>query len=161
MFPDLVLGPFLARTKTAMTGHLIRIWPVYGQSVTYNKRVCISKWLWCDVTCPSPYYTQLLERETIIVMKQNNRNKLQMRCVFRYTRPQTWQMSKVGVAMKLHKRKCNYEHTLQTSKYDGHTKLPQWSYQIQIWYDHCGNFVWPSYFGICSVYNLNLAWPLW
>ena len=30
-------------------------------------------------------------------------------------------------------------------------KLPHWSYQIWIWYDHCGNFVWPLYFGIQSV----------
>ena len=32
-------------------------------------------------------------------------------------------------------------NALQIPKYEGHTKLPQWSYQIQIWYDHCGNLV--------------------
>ena len=47
-------------------------------------------------------------------------------------------------------------HTLQFPKCEGHEKLPQWSYQIWIWYDHCGNFVWPSYFGICS--TLSVEW---
>ena len=50
-----------------------------------------------------------------------------------------------------------WETALQIPKYEGHTKLPQWSYQIQIWYDHCGNFVWPAYFGICGVLMKFLA----
>ena len=32
-------------------------------------------------------------------------------------------------------------HTLHKMKYEVHTKLPQISYQIQIWYAICGNLV--------------------
>ena len=33
---------------------------------------------------------------------------------------------------------CIHIH-MQIPEYEYHTKLPQWSYQIQIWYDHCAH----------------------